>query len=466
MRIARREFLRSGVAVAAVAAADCGCARLTANGPGKPAGGWDQVPGILSRIVPPTFPERDFSVLDYGALPDGRTNCAPAFAAAITACNNAGGGRVVVPAARQFYLLNGPIQLLSNVNLYLEAGSYIHFGANAADYLPVVEVRYQGIRCKNYSPFVYAYQQSNIAITGAGTLVGQAYYWGAWEGLAAPDWTALQTMASQGVPVEQRVFGPGHHLRLTMFEPYECKNILVEGVTFEGSPFWTLHPTFCTNVTIRNVTVLAGQSNDDGCDPDSCTDVLIDGCMFTTNDDNVSIKAGYASDAQGLPSCSNIVVRNCVATNTEWGGFTIGSNTACNIENVFFDNCVTHKSVSAFLIKSNRLNGGTVKNVFVRNSKAGDCQQFLSLVTQYAGVFSGPAPPLFNNVNLEGMTCGQAGATAFLFDGDPANPIIYVSLADIAIGSAANAQSVSNTFFVASSGVTIGGKPVTIEGIP
>jgi len=465
MRIARREFLRSGVAVAAVAAADCGCARLTASGPGKPAGGWDQVPGILARIVPPTFPNRDFSVLDYGAVADGRTNCAPAFAAAIAACNKAGGGRVVVPGGRAFYLLNGPIQLLSNVNLYLEEGSYIHFGTNAADYLPVVEVRYQGIRCKNYSPFVYAYQQENIAITGAGTLVGQAYYWDAWEGLAAPDWSTLQEMALQGVPVEQRVFGAGHHLRLTMFEPYECKNILVEGVTFSQSPFWTLHPTFCTNVTIRNVTVLAGQSNDDGCDPDSCTDVLIDNCTFTTNDDNVSIKAGYASDAQGLPSCSNIIVRNCVATHTDWGGFTIGSNTACNVENVFFDNCVTKKSLSAFLIKSNRLNGGTVQNVFIRNSEAGECQQFLSLVTTYAAVSSGPAPPLFNNVNLESMVCANASATAFFLEGDPANPARYVSLADIAVGTAGQAQQVSNTLFVTSSNVTIDGKPVTIDGI-
>lgn len=465
MTIERREFLRAALALAAVTAADCGCNSLQIHAPGPPSGNWGLLPEILASIVPPTFPSVDFNVTDYGAIGDGRTDCRSAFAAAIAACSKAGGGRVVVPAARGVYICNGPIHLLSNVNFYIEQGAVISFGTDPADYLPVVLVRYQGIRCYNYSPLIYAFQQTNIAVTGGGLLDGHALQWASWELLANPDWVALQQMASSGVPVSQRVFGAGHHLRLTMFEPYQCTNILVEGVTFRASPFWTIHPVFCTNVTIRKVTVQTGTSNDDGCDPDSCKGVLIDGCTFSTADDNISLKAGYGSDAAGLPACENIVIQNCTAIFSDWGAYTIGSNTAGNIKNVFIQNCVTQKCKNAYFIKSNRNNGGTVENVFIRSSKAGDCQQFLYLQTNYNAITNGPTPPLFNNIVLQNMSCDSVGGTAFLIDGDSENPIQYVSLTDIAVGSAQADQQVSNTLFVNSTNVTIDGKPVTIQGI-
>src|ERR1700722_17831590 len=127
MSIARRDFLRSGIAVAAVAADDCGCSSLTGHRPPKGSGSGDDVPVILARIVAPQFAARDFVVSDYGAVADGKTDCYPAFAAAIAACSKAGGGRVVAPAANASYLVNGPIHLLSDVNLYVEEGAEILF---------------------------------------------------------------------------------------------------------------------------------------------------------------------------------------------------------------------------------------------------------------------------------------------------------------------------------------------------
>jgi polygalacturonase len=453
------------MAVAALAATNCGCADLTVRSPAQASGSWADVPGILARIVPPQFPARDFFVTDYGAVGDVKVDCHPAFVAAIAACNQAGGGRVVVPAATDAYLVNGPIHLLSNVNLYLEAGARIQFGIDPSFYLPTVLVRYQGIRCYNYSPLIYAYQQANIAITGSGTIDGRAYFWAAWENLAAPDWILLQQMVAEGVPVERRVFGAGHHLRLTMFEPYECHNILLQGVTLQASPFWTIHPTFCTNVTVQNVTVLTGTSNDDGCDPDSCTDVLIEGCSFSTADDNISLKAGLGVDAQGLPPCQNIVIQNCKALRSDWSAFTIGANTGSTIQNVFIENCVAIQCLNAYYIKSNRAEGGAVENIFIRSSRALNCQQFFHLQTNYGGVYSGPSPPRFNNINLEKLSCDTASKVAFLLQGDAENPVLYVSLSDIAVGSAPIAQQVSNALFVTSSNVTVGGKPVNITGL-
>lgn len=465
MFIARREFLRAGAAVAAVVVADCGCESLSVAPLSAPSGGWDELPGILARIVPPGFPDPDFVVTDYGASANGKTDCHSAFAAAITACNGAGGGRVVVPGAREYYLINGPIRLLSNVNLYLEAGAEIRFGANPTDYLPVVLVRYQGIRCYNYSPLIYAYQQTNIAITGSGKFTGPADSWGEWVNLASSDWALLERMAAEGVPVGQRVFGEGHHLRLTMFEPYDCRNILLQGVTFRGSPFWTIHPTFCTNVTIQNVTVRAGFENDDGCDPDSCTDVLIDGCSFATNDDNVSLKAGYGQDAQGLPLCENIVIQNCDGIKSNWGGITIGSQTGSIVQNVFVQNCRLGPCSSAFYIKSSSAAGGAAKNIFIRSCQASKCNGFLRIQADYQGAY-GTTPPLFSNINLENISCGNVSGIAFAIDGDFRNPVVYVNLNDIAVESAGSVQQMENVFFVHSSNVSVGGEQVTISGMP
>jgi polygalacturonase len=465
MPVARREFLKSGIAVAAAAVTAGGCNSLSVRAPAQASGGWYQVPEILSRIVPPDFPSHDFLVTGFGAVGDGRTDCFAAFAAAITACNKAGGGRVVVPGASHPYLVNGPIHLLSNVNLYLEPDSEILFGTIPEDYLPVVLIRYQGIRCYNYSPLVYANGQTNIAITGSGTLNGQALQWAAWELLANPDWAILQKMVTDGLPVEKRVFGSGHHLRLTMFEPYDCTNILVEGVTFKASPFWTLHPVFCTNLTFRNVTILPGTSNDDGCDPDSCTDVLVTDCTFSTSDDNISLKAGFGADAAGLPACQNVVIQNCNAISSLWGGFTLGSNTTGSIKSVFIENCITRKCLNAFYIKSNREEGGTVENIFIRSSQALDCERFFYLQTNYAAVYSGPTPATFNNIVLENMSCSQVAGTAFVIAGDVENPAVYLTFQDIAIANAAAAQQVSNALFVNSSNVTVNGQPVTINGL-
>jgi polygalacturonase len=464
MSIARRDFLRAGMAAAALAVSGSGCEQLTVHPPPEPGGGWDQLPGILDKIVAPQFPPRDFVVTDYGARGDGLTNCASAFAEAIKACNKAGGGRVVVPSSVYFYLVNGPIHLLSNVNLYLEPGSQIQFGIEPSFYLPVVLIRYQGIRCYNYSPLIYAYQQTNIAITGSGVLDGKAYYWNSWENLANADWTLLQNMVAQGVPVENRVFGAGHHLRLTMFEPYQCTNILVQGVTFRGSPFWTLHPTFCTNVTIQNVTVEPGQSNDDGCDPDSCSSVLVESCTFNTNDDNISVKGGFGPDAENLPGCESIVFQNCQTVKTDWGGITIGSDTGSVVQNVFVQNCSVGECNNAFYIKSSSAGGGAAENIYIRNCQVKECNTFFDLNTDYAGNY-GPNPPLFQNLSFASISCDTCNGVAFLIAGDSRKPIVTVTLSDIAIGNAARVQQVSNALFIESSNVTIGGKAVTIRGL-
>ena len=453
----RREFLSRSLALSALTGLSRG--KILA----ETSTGWAQLPRILARIVPPAFPDRDFDISDFGATAGGDADSRPAIVAAIAACHEAGGGRVVVPAG--IYTIHGPIHLLSNVNLHVAAGAFLIFGTDAEHYLPVVEVRWQGIRCYNYSPLIYAYRQENIAITGKGFLEGQASAaWYLWPARQDNDWNALQQMASQGVPVAERIFGRGHFLRPTFFEPYQCRNILVENVTFANSPFWTIHPTFCTNVTIRNVNVFPGVTNDDGCDPDSCTDVLVEGCNFTTSDDNVSVKAGSGPDAIGLPPCANIVFIGCRGLTTTDSAFTMGSSTTGNIENVFFENCMAANCIAAFYIKSNTDLGGSVQNVWIRSCNVLDCHHLLLLETDYLGVTGGVSPPLYRNINMEGVTCADALVSAFWFEGLAALPIQGVTLTDIAIARAGSLEQIAHTRDLVANHVTLAGREVGISG--
>src|SRR5215216_7072930 len=141
---------------------------------------WARVPEILKRIKPPVFPRRDFVVTKYGAVADGKTECTEAFRKAVAACNKAGGGRVVVPAG---VFLTGPIHLLSNVNLHVSAGATVKFSREPKAYLPLVFSRWEGMELMNYSPFIYAFEQKNIAVTGTGTLDGNSdnTHWWPWK---------------------------------------------------------------------------------------------------------------------------------------------------------------------------------------------------------------------------------------------------------------------------------------------
>ncbi|WP_349693415.1 glycosyl hydrolase family 28-related protein [Actinopolymorpha sp. B11F2] len=228
----------------------------TAEPSGGTPDGWGKVGEILARVRPPTFPDRDFSIASYGAVGDGQTDCTASFAAAIDACAGSGGGRVLVPAGTY---ATGPIHLRSKVNLHVSAGATISFSRDRDRYLPVVYSRYEGVELMNRSAPIYAYRQRNIALTGEGVIDGRAdaqNWWNlAGSGGEAPDKALLNQMAEDGVPVQERVFGEGHSLRVNLVQLYECENVLVDGVTVMNSPMWHIHPVLCENVLIQNVTV-------------------------------------------------------------------------------------------------------------------------------------------------------------------------------------------------------------------
>ena len=421
--------------------------------------GWNDLSSILKNIIPPTFANRDYSILNYGAKADGKTDCLPAIKAAISTCSKAGGGRVIIPAGT--YFVKGPIHLLSNVNLHLDDKAVIKFSTNDDDYLPVVLTRFEGVELMNYSPLIYANGQTNIAVTGKGVLDGQADndHWWNWTGSKRFGWKEgmpsqhdqenepkLMQMAAQGVPVSDRVFGKGHYMRPTMIEFYNSKNILIQDVTLVNAPFWLIHPTLSQNITIDGVTTNSLGPNNDGCDPESCSDVMIKNCSFTDGDDCIAIKSGRDEDGRrvNVPS-KNIIVQDCQMKDGH-GGVVIGSETSGGVENVYAQNCVMSSPhlERAIRIKSNACRGGVMKNFYFRNIKVGEVREAvfkINMVYEKEKAAKCNFPPTLTGVYVKNVT-SQKSKYGIYIEGLQSKPVKDIFIADC------NFKNVEKEYFV------------------
>jgi polygalacturonase len=405
---------------------------------------WAQVPAILKRINPPKFPHREFPVIQYGAVGDGVTDCTAAFRKAIDACSDAGGGVVVVSGGTW---LTGAIHLKSNVDLYVKEGATIRFSADPKQYLPSVFARYEGTEVMNYSPLVYALEQTNIAITGDGTLDGQGTNWHSWK--SSDDPKRLVEMASRGVPVARRVFGDGYHLRPNFVAPIRCRNVLIEGVHIVNSPMWVMNPVYCTNVTVRNVTVDTQGPNTDGCDPDSCADVLIRDCNFSDGDDCIAIKSGRDRDGQkiNIPT-RDIVIQNC-RFKAGHGGIAIGSETSGGVRDVFAENCHFDSPDlgMAIRLKTNPARGGYIEGVYVRDCAIKQAQIGIDMTLRYAssGAMDGDAVPVIRDVDIRGTTFQQLTKQPVFIEGwSESVPISDVSIINCRFLNAAKKNYITN----------------------
>lgn len=395
---------------------------------------WEEAARILRRVRPPSFPDRTFDITDFGAVGDGVTDCTAAINRAVQACSGAGGGRVVVGAGTYH---TGAVHLRSNVNLHLEAGATLAFSRDPQDYLPVVHTRYEGVELMNYSPLVYAYGQRNVAVTGTGVLDGRADadHWWDWTSgpppNEGPDKSALLQMAADGIPVEGRVFGDGHFLRPNLLQLYSCENVLIEGVTVRDSPMWNIHPVLCRNVTIRSVVVDSPHGpNNDGIDPESCTDVVIEGCTINTGDDCIAFKAGKDHDGRRVAApCENAVVLDCEMADGN-GGVTMGSETTGGIRNIFVRNCrmSSPRLERAIRIKSNPQRGGTIENVHVRQVEVGEAADaVIEVAMDYGNVTTGAYPPQLRGVTISQLTAERAPRALYM-RGNAGHPLRDIRL--------------------------------------
>ena len=386
------------------------------------------------------FPEKDYSIADYGAIEGGKHINTEAISKAIEACNKVGGGRVVIPAGEW---LTGPIHFKSNVNLHLEKDAVVRFTDNPEDYLPAVMTSWEGMECYNYSPLVYAFECENIAITGEGMLKPHMDLWKVWFKRPQPHMNALKelyTMASTDVPVEQRQMAQGeNHLRPHLIHFNRCKNILLDSFMIRESPFWTIHMYMCDGGIARNLNVKAHGHNSDGIDLEMTRNFLIEDCVFDQGDDGVVIKSGRNHDAWriGRPT-ENIVVRNCRVRNAH-GLLVVGSEISGGIRNVYMHDCsMDDKVITLFYLKTNHRRGAFIENIYMERVSANRMQRAFAVDTDVLYQWKDLVPTYkdsitaIRNIFMRDVRCHEADGI-YEINGDKRLPVKNVNIENLEV---------------------------------
>jgi polygalacturonase len=421
------------------------------------------------NILLPEIPDKLFFITDFGAIGDGIYDNTDAFQLAIKGCQEAGGGKLIVPPG---IWLTGPIQLTSKLNLHIEAGALLLFSRNFDDY-PLIHSSFEGeetVRCK--SP-LDGEGLEHVAITGSGVIDGAG---GAWRPVKRFKMTDLQWKAliqSGGVvdwqteiwwPSEQALKGAREiqklrasgstkisdflpirdFLRPNLLSLRNCKYILLDGPTFQNSPAWCLHPWVCEHITIKNVSVRNPwfSQNGDGLDLESCRYAVVENSVFDVGDDAICLKSGKdeAGRQLGKP-CEDVVIRGCQIYSGH-GGFVVGSEMSGGVRNVWVSDCTFIGTDVGLRFKSTRGRGGLVENIFIDQIR-------MINITGEAIVFHmyyeraedeiiaeevSEKTPIFRNIEMRNIVCSGA-RTAVLLKGLPEMPLESLVFENISVVS-------------------------------
>lgn len=354
---------------------------------------YKDLPFEMPVLKVPQFKKYAVKITDFGAVGDGVTLNTDAFAKAIEQVHAKGGGRVIVPRG---IFLTGPIVIKSNVNLFLEKNSMILFSSDFNLY-PIVDASFEGLNTKRCQSPISAHGAENIAITGYGVIDGSGDAWrptkrekltdrhwrelvnsgGVTDSLQKiwyPSESSLRGQAfcvDQNVPVglvtDEEWESIRDFLRPVLLNFVSCKNILLEGVTFQNSPAWNLHPLMSENIIINRITVRNPwySQNGDGIDIESCKNTLIVNSSFDVGDDAICMKSGKNEDgrARAIPT-ENVIVSNCVVYHGH-GGFVVGSEMSGDVRNISVKHCSFIGTDVGLRFKSNRGRGGVVENIWI-----------------------------------------------------------------------------------------------------
>ncbi len=391
--------------------------------------------GASEPAAQPKSKQQDYilSVLDYGAVPDGKTLSTKAIQGAVDACGKAGGGKVIVTPG---VFLTGPIFLRSNVEVEILAGATLLGSPNFDDY-PAIQGRWEGNDRTIFASLITGQDLENVSITGRGTINGQGPIW--WK--ANGQTNALRKQA--GIKEREPENPPGSPLkwpRPRMINLYRCKNVLISGITITQSPSWNIHPVLCENVNIDGVTIINPNRapNTDGIDPESCKDVRISNCYISTGDDCIIIKSGYRYREGGVPT-ENVVITNCVFKDG-WCGVGIGSETAGGVRNIVASNCVCIGTRMGFYLKTARGRGNVIENVSISNWVMRDLSRTALFVSMFYTGERRAMPineftPAIRNIHLSDIVVDGA-ERAGLVEGLPERAVEEVSIRNVTVTSA------------------------------
>ena len=441
---------------------------------------YKNLPFDMPQINAPTFPERNVTLTDFGAVGNGTHLCTEAFAKAIDALSAQGGGHLIVPSGIWF---TGPIVLKSNIDLHLEKGAVILFSPDV-DLYPLVETVFEGLDTRRCQSPISGRNLTNVAITGEGAIDGNGHFWrplkkgkvteSQWKSALSrggvfkradywfpyPETLKRDTISNMNVPQnlksEEEWQSVRHFLRPVMISLISCKNVWLQGVIFQNSPAWNLHPLMCENVLIEEVLVRnpSYAQNGDGLDLESCKNALIVNSTFDVGDDGICLKSGKDEDGRRRArKCENVVVDGCTVFKGH-GGFVVGSEMSGGVRNVYVSNCKFLGTDVGLRFKSNRGRGGVVENIWIDHISMMDIPTEPITFNLYYGGKSAvevlesgekvpaevePKPvdettPCFRNIHISNLTCSNA-RRAFFFNGIPEMPIKDITLENVYITS-------------------------------
>jgi polygalacturonase len=385
-----------------------------------------------------TQAQQYYDVIKFGAKNDSSKIATKAIEAAIDAASKKGGGTIYFPAGKY---LTGPIHLRSNITILIDAGAVLHFSDNFDDYLPMVQSRWEGVDVMNFSPLFYAYKAENITITGRGTIDGHGKKW--WNKFFELNANKqLRTKWQQDFDKNNKnVVLPDipdmmklGFLRPPFIQPMYCKNVLIEGITIQNSPFWTVNPEFCENVTITGVTINNPHSpNTDGINPESCKYVHISNCHISVGDDCITIKSGKdAGGRQMNAPAENYTITNCTMLSGH-GGVVIGSEMSGGVRKIAISNCIFDGTDRGIRIKTARGRGNAVEEIRVDNIIMKNIRgEAIVLDMQYAKTKAEPVSdrtPQFKNIHFSNITAQTKNA--IFINGLEEMPVQNITFNDI-----------------------------------
>ncbi len=421
-------------------------------------------PFKMPAVTVPTFPARNFPVVDFGAVGDGHTLNTAAFAKAIDACAQAGGGHVVVPAG---LWLTGPIVLKGNVDLHTERGALVQFTSDHTAY-PMVPREDRGFVAASA---ISATGQKDIAITGDGVFDGAGETWrpvrkskmteAEWQRLLAKGgvtsnegtnwWPTKEAMIGEDYlaalaektkhPTAEESLPARDFRRSPLVTLTGCDNVLVEGVTLRNSPSGVFSPSRCTNLTVRSATIFNEWSaqNGDGMDIGPCKNVVIYRCTVSAGDDAICMKAGGKSPWAGEAGLQNVIVAECTVYRGH-GGFVVGGSTEAGMQNLWATQCDFVGTDTGIRVKSGLGHGGLVHDVFVDHIYMKDIANEailfdtfydnapVSAATVKAAPNRDPAKtPEFRDFTIHDVYCAGAGS-AIAMTGLPQQPLHQITI--------------------------------------
>lgn len=442
---------------------------------------------ILKEIQLPEIPPKEYPARQFSIIADSQEIQTQKFQHAIDTISDNGGGKLVVPSG---CYRTGALQLKSKVELHLESEDTVLSFVNTEPekHYPLVFCHWEATPCYNYSPLIYACDAKDIALTGKGTLDGGAdkdhwWHWhhqveNAWSedkpDLQMADRMETRRMNEEGIPVERRIFGPGHYLRPNFVQPIRCERVLFQGFTLKNSPMWQLNPVMCKSLTVDGVTLSSHGANNDGCDPESCNGVHILNCRFDTGDDCISLKSGRDRDGRmANAACENVVIEHNEFADGH-GGVALGSEMSGGIRRVLaVNNRFSSPNLTyALRLKTNARRGGKVEDIILADSVMEHVHGAAVHGTMlYEDGRNGDFLPEFSNITIENIVAHGGDYGIFLEAFDEV-PITGLVLKNIKIDGVAQAMRSMNWKDPVVEKVEINGKKfprpgyVRILGVP